>query len=75
MKDFDQNVNWHEIQKYAWLYFQHLDLNAQVIQNARITLHVFKKSVKILATLIHVVEMPNARPKIIVQYVFAFLDM
>ena len=55
--------------------FQHLDLNAQLILNAQITLHVYKKSVKTLVTRTRVVEMPNARLKTIEQFVFVFMAM
>ena len=55
--------------------FQHLDLNAQPILNVQITLHVYRKNVKTLVTLIRAVEMPNARLKIIAQYVFVFMAM
>ena len=55
--------------------FQHLDLNAQPILNAQITLHVYKKSVKTLVTRTRVVEMPNARLKTIEQFVFVFMAM
>ena len=55
--------------------FQHQNLNARPIQNALITLHVYKKSVKIHVILILVVEMQNARQKIIEQYVFVSMDM
>ena len=55
--------------------FQLQDLNAQLIQNAPITLHAYKKSVKTLAILTRVVEMQNVRQKIIEQFVFVFMDM
>ena len=55
--------------------FQHLDLNVQLILNAQITLHVYKKSVKTLVTRTRVVEMPNARLKTIEQFVFVFMAM
>jgi transcription antitermination factor NusG len=53
----------------------HQNLNARPILNALITLHVYKKSVKIHVILILVVEMQNARQKIIEQYVFVSMDM
>ena len=55
--------------------FQLQDLNAQLILNAQITLHAYKKNVKTLVILIHVVEMQNVRQKIIEQFVFVFMDM
>jgi hypothetical protein len=38
-------------------------------------LHAYKKNVKTLVILIHVVEMQNVRQKIIEQFVFVFMDM
>ena len=55
--------------------FQHQDLNALLIRNAPITLHAYKKSVKIHATHILAAEMLNVPLKIIVQFVFVFPDM
>jgi hypothetical protein len=53
----------------------HLNLNARLILNVHITLHVYKKNVKTLVILIRVVEMQNVRQKIIEQFVFVFMDM
>ena len=55
--------------------FQLQDLNARLILNAQTTLHAYKKNVKTLVILIHVVEMQNVRQKIIEQFVFVFMDM
>ena len=55
--------------------FQHLDLNAQLILNAQITLHVYKKNVKIHVMLIRAAKMPNVEQKIIEPFVFVFRDM
>ena len=60
---------------YIGNFFQHQNLNARPILNALITLHAYKKSVKIHVILILVVEMQNARQKIIEQYVFVSMDM
>ena len=56
------------------LTFQLQGLNAQLIQNARITLHAYKKNAKTLVTLILVAEMPNVRLKTIEQFVYVFTD-
>lgn len=55
--------------------FQLQDLNVQLILNAQITLHAYKKNAKILVIHIHAVEMQNVRQKIIEQFVFVFMDM
>ena len=60
--------------EYCTISFQHLDLNARQIMNARHTLHVYKKNVKTLVTPTLVVGMLNVEPKITEPFVSAFLD-
>ena len=56
-------------------FFQHQSRSARLIRNARPTLHVYKKSVKTHVTRIHVDATPNVQSKIIVPFVFAYLDL
>ena len=55
--------------------FQHQNLNVLLIRNVLTTLHVYKKSVKILVIQTHVVKMLSAKPRTIVPFVFAFQDI
>ena len=56
-------------------YFQHRNRSARLIRTVLITLHVYKKSVKIHVIQTHVVKMLSVKPRTIVPFVFAFQDM
>ena len=61
--------------EYCTISFQHHDLNARLIMNARNTLHASVKNVKIRAKPIHVASTLNVWLGIIEPFVSASMDM